>query len=165
MGGTLLATCEEDGVILPPDLLLPFNEEMPLSISLVDAVRAVLKARGDCMTVAEVRDGILAMELDLHKLWNPTALVRKTLQRLLERGEVSGDPQDKPVRFRWYDPAASKVAPDPRPTELMALNAIRRIPGEEAAEKRLYGKRAAKRAAKRASTLATLTTFLRSVVS
>ncbi len=160
MVGTLLATCEEDGVILPPDLLLPFNEQMPLSISLVDAVRAVLKARGDFMTVAEVRDSLLSMELDLHKLWNPTDLVRKTLRRLLERREVSGEPEDKPVRFRWYDPAASKVAPDPRCTESTAPNAVRRIPGE-AAEKCLYGKSAPERTGK----LATFTTFLRSVVS
>jgi hypothetical protein len=102
---TLLGVCEEDAVDLPSDLVLPFDDDVPLSLSLIDAVRAVLKQRRDFMTVAEVRDEVLAMELDLHKLWNPTALVRRTLKRLLERGEVYGAPEDKPVRFEWIDPA------------------------------------------------------------
>lgn len=110
---TVLAVCEEDAVELPSDLVLPFDEDVPLSISLIDAVRAVLKQHRDFMTVAEVRDGILAMELDLHKLWNPTALVGKILKRLLERREVSGAPEDKPVRFQWIDPALGPPNFDP----------------------------------------------------
>ena len=43
---TVLAVCEEDAVELPSDLVLPFDEDVPLSISLVDAVRAVLKQQG-----------------------------------------------------------------------------------------------------------------------
>ena len=110
---TVLAVCEEDGVALPPDLLLPFDEDVPLSISLIDAVRAVLKQAGDYMTVAQVRDAMLAMGLDLDKLWNPTVVVRDMLKRLLGRGEVSGDPPDKPVRYRWVDPAVPEAEPDP----------------------------------------------------
>ena len=110
---TVLAVCEDDGVPLPPDLLLPFDEDVPLSLSLIDAVRAVLKQRGALMTVAEVRDSLLAMELDLHKLWNPTALLRNTLKRLLERGEVCGKPEDKPVRYRWGNPVAEEQKPLP----------------------------------------------------
>jgi hypothetical protein len=110
---TILAVCEEDGVELPSDLVLPFDEDVPLSISLIDAVRAVLKVRGDYMTASEVRDDLIAMELDLHKLWNPTAILRKTLKRLLERGEVSGAPGDKPLRFQWIDPAVGPPNFDP----------------------------------------------------
>ena len=111
--GTALSICEQDGVELPSDLLRPFDEDVTLSLSLVDAVRAVLKRSKDFMTVAEVRDAMLAMELDLPKLWNPTAGVGETLKRLLKRGEVSGEPPEKPVRFQWVDPNTPKVEPDP----------------------------------------------------
>ena len=100
----LLEVCEEDSVPLPSDLLLPFSEEMPLSISLIDAIRHLLMRRSDGMTAAEVRDGLIAMELDLHKLWNPIVLIRSTLKRLMERGEIAGLPENKPVRYKWINP-------------------------------------------------------------
>jgi hypothetical protein len=52
---TLLAVCEEDAVELPSDLVLPFDGDVPLSLSLIDALRAVLKQRRDFMTVADAR--------------------------------------------------------------------------------------------------------------
>ena len=97
----LLEVCEEDSVPLPSDLLLPFSAEMPLSISLIDAVRHLLKQHSVGMTAAEVRDGLIAMELDLHKLWNPIVLIRRTLKRLVERGEIAGAPENKAVRYQW----------------------------------------------------------------
>lgn len=110
--GAVLSVCEEDGIELPSDLLLPFDEDETLSISLIDAVRAVLKQSGNFMTVAEVREKLLAMELDLHKLWNPTALVRANLKCLLSRGEVTGEPPNKPVRFRWFNSDVPDMEPD-----------------------------------------------------
>ena len=158
--GTVISICEEDGVPLPPDLLLPFDEDVPLSLSLIDAVRAVLKVRGAFMTVAEVRDSLLAMELDLHKLWNPTALVRMTLKRLLERGEVSGEPEDKPVRYRWRNPVAEAQELDPTPTILRTGDETRGTPGDEGAEMHPRSEPAARRTSK----LAILTAFLRNGV-
>ncbi len=109
----LIAVSEEDGVSLPDDLLLPFNEQMPLSVSLIDAVRNVLVQRSDWMTAGEISEGLIAMELDLHKLWNPVVVIRRTLKRLMERGEVTGSPDDKPVRYQWINPVgtATKVFP------------------------------------------------------
>jgi len=158
--GTVISICEEDGVPLPPDLLLPFDEDTPLSLSMIDAVRAVLKQCGDFMTVAEVRDSLLAMELDLHKLWNPTALVRMILKRLLERGEVSGEPEDKPVRYRWGNPVAEEHEPGPVPAVLKIGDETRGTRRNEEAEKPLRSVPASRRIGK----LATLTAFLRNGV-
>jgi hypothetical protein len=110
---TLLAACKEDSVSLPSDLLLPFSEEMPLSLSLIDAVRNLLKQSGNWMTAGEVRDGLMAMELDLAKLWNPVVVIRNTLKRLMERGEIAGSPEDKPVRYQWINPAGRATKVDP----------------------------------------------------
>ena len=104
-----LAVCEEDGVPLPSDLLLPYNEEMPLSLSIVDAIRNLLKQRSDGMTAAEVRDGLIAMEIDLHKVWNPIVVIRWILKRLMERGEIAGIPENKPVRYQWKTPVGSAM--------------------------------------------------------
>ena len=159
--GKVLAVCEEDGVLLPSDLLLPFDEDVSLSFSLIDAVRAVLKQRGEFMTLTEVRDSLLAMELDLHKLWNPTALVRKSLKRLLERGEVSGAPEDNPVRYKWLDPGLEAQETHPASVTLRAGNATSRTPRDEGTGKLLYSAPAARRTSK----LAILTAFLRSEAS
>ena len=156
---TVLAVCEEDGVALPSDLLLPFEVSVPLSISLIDAVRAVLTQCDVFMTVAEVRDSLVGMGLDLHKVWNPTAVVRETLKRLLKRGEVSGEPADKPVRYRWGNPVAEEQKP--LPAVLKAGDEIRGTGRDEEAEKPLRSEPAAKRTSK----LASLTAFLRSEVS
>jgi hypothetical protein len=158
---TVLAVCEEDGVLLPFDLLLPFDEDVLLSLSLIDAVRAVLKQHGDFMTVAEVRDRLVAMELDLHKLWNPTALVRKTLKRPLERGEVSGAPEGKPVRYKWLDPAGKAQKPDPPPTILRTGTTISRTPRDEGTGKPLHSEPSSRRIGK----LEILRAFLRSGAS
>jgi hypothetical protein len=108
-----IEVCEEDGVPLPSDILLPLNEEILLSLSLIDAIRNLLKQRSDWMTAGEISEGLIAMELDLHKLWNPIAVIRRSLKRLLERGEITGSPDDKPVRYRWINPVgtATKVFP------------------------------------------------------
>lgn len=111
----LVSVCQEDGIPLPSELLLPFNEDMPLSLSLADAVRNLLKQRGDEMTAGEIREGLIAMELDLPKLWNPVAVIRRTLKRLMERGEITGLPKDKPVRYRWVDPVGRALKLDPQP--------------------------------------------------
>ncbi len=159
--GTVLSVCEEDGVELPSDLVLPFDEDAPLSLSLIDAVRAVLKQRGGFVTVVQVRESLDAMELDLHKLWNPTALVRKTLKRLHERGEVFGEPEDKPARYRWRNPVAEEQEPDPVPAVLKTGDETRGTRRDEGAGNPLRSEPAARRIGK----LAILTAFLRSGAS
>jgi hypothetical protein len=158
--GTILAICEEGGIELPSDLVLPSDEDVLLSTSLIDAVRAVLKQDRSFMTVAEVRDGILGMELDLHKQWNPTALVRETLKRLLERGEVSGAPEDKAVRYKWPD-SAGEVEEETRNSVVSPDSKVPLPPRNEETEKPLR----ARRASKHTNKLALFRAFLRSEAS
>jgi hypothetical protein len=122
----LVSICQEDGVSLPPDFVLPAGlETASTSAGLTDAIKDALRRSDTSMTPTEVRDKLLEAGFDLKRYASPLVPIHNTLKRLYDQGEIART-KEAPIRYQWLDAVAKSTARGYGATNSLANMLLRR---------------------------------------